>query len=359
MMSITDPRRSLSRDLLDAPGGFLWWYMDLVDSEGNGCVLIWSFGLPFLPGRESRARSGDPQLPRARPSLNVAIYRRSRPALYLLQEIDPSSASWDPETGSVRLGDSTMQTSLSEGERDLQMRIDCRLPQRQRLTGSVSLRGPACRLDRDLGQDPQHQWSPLCTAAVGEASFQLDGDPFLSVRGRGYHDRNGSTAPLDALGIKHWIWGRSPCGDRERIWYVLWPHRGEVQAWGFEVHPEGRIEPVDGLAVRCVGRRIGVFGMPWHRRVELTSEGRPWLSVNHAHTVDLGFFYGRWIAHTLGPHGERGVGIAEAVRPGRVDRSWNRWLVGMAVHRAHAPNSPFLPLFAGVCGRARHMEGAA
>jgi carotenoid 1,2-hydratase len=349
MMAVTRPDRPLSPDLLEAPGGFAWWYLDLVDRAGNGCVLIWSFGLPFLPGRESAARAGHPQRAAERPSLNVALYRDGKPAGYLLQEVAPAAARFRDDGMSI--GTSVLHTRLSGGVRDVVMDVDCPLPDGRRLTGEVALRGPGCRIDGDAGEDPHHQWSPLCTAADGEARFRVDGAPVLDVRGRGYHDRNGSTAPLGSLGIRHWIWGRAPSSDGERIWYLLWPERGAPEAWGLTVAPDGGVTLVPDLQVRLRGPRVGVFGMPWSRRVELTRGGAPWLTVEHASTVDLGFFYGRWILRATDPTGFVGVGFGEAVRPGRVDRAWNRWLVAMAVHRLHRPNSLFLPLFSGARAR--------
>jgi carotenoid 1,2-hydratase len=358
MMAIAQPERPLPPSLLDAPGGFAWWYLDLVDTEGNGCVLIWSFGLPFLPGRESAARRGRPERAGDRPSLNVAIYRDGKVALYLLQEVPSSAATWGEGDAPLRIGSSTLHTRLSSGERCVDMVVDCVLPQGTRLRGEISLRGPGCRIDAEVGDDPRHQWSPLCTAARGRARFTIDGATLLDVSGRAYHDRNGSTAPLGALGIRHWIWGRAPASDGERIWYLLWPHEGAPEAWGLTVAPDGRVRVVPELGVRLRGARLGAFGMPWWRRVELTSEGAPWLTVEHASTVDLGFFYGRWIARATDPTGFVGTGFGEAVRPGRVDRVWNRWLVSMAVHRAHGPNSPFLPLFAGARGPRPRLEVA-
>ena len=78
MIGLADPRGPLDRTLLDAPGGFAWWYMDAVDVHANGCVLIWSFGLPFLPGRGSSARRGAPRTPRSDPSLNIALYKEGK-----------------------------------------------------------------------------------------------------------------------------------------------------------------------------------------------------------------------------------------------------------------------------------------
>lgn len=362
MMAIADPSRPMSEDLLYAPGGFAWWYLDLVDGEGNGCVLIWSFGLPFLPGRESAARAGRGELPRARPSLNIAVYRSGKPALYVLQEHAAADARWvrgavDAPTV-VQLGRSTLHTGLSAGERRVEMDLDVDLPRGGRLTGTVSLRGAGCVVD-GAGHDPHHQWAPLCTAAMGRAELAVDGRALLSMRGRGYHDRNGSTASLSDLGIRHWLWGRAPFGEAERIWYVLWPHRGAPEAWGLQVAPTGQVQIVPDLRVAVRGPRVGVFGLPWWRGLDLSAGGAPWLRIAHEHTVDLGFFYGRWLAAVHGPNGERALGVAEAVRPGRVDAWWNRWLVRMAVHRAHGPNSPFLPLFSGVRGRPAPIEAAS
>ena len=157
--------------------------------------------------------------------------------------------------------------------------------------------------------------------------------------------------PLHALGIRHWLWGRAPVGNGERIWYLLWPERGEPVAYGLEVDPSGAVRLLDGLEVRRSGARLGIFGMPWARRVALSHEGRPWLHIDHVDLVDNGFFYQRWLPRVTAPDGSVSRGVAEAVRPGRVDRAWNRWLVRMAVHQTHRPNSPFLPLFAGVRGR--------
>ena len=315
-------------------------------------MIIASFGLPFLPGRESSARKGRPELPSARPSLNVAVYKEGRRALYLLQEIEPSQVTWAAGTETTKMGASSFSSVLEQGQRRCMIDLDMPLPGReQRLTGTVRMGGPQVRVANPPAGDPRHQWTPLCTATSGQAELEVDGRPFLSLRGRGYHDRNGSTEPLDALGIRHWLWGRAPSGDGERIWYLLWPTRGEPIAWGLEVGRDGAAVVREDLQVVLAGPRLGWFGMPWHQRIELRRQGEPWLHVEHDQLVDDGFFYQRWLALTRSPDGSVGRGVAEAVRPRRVDQGWNRWLVRMAVHRPGGRNSPFLPLFAGVIDR--------
>ena len=75
---------------LDVPGGFLWWYVDLVDDHGDGLVLIASFGLPFLPGLLDAARRGAPLAPRERPALSLALYRGGKTSFYVLDVPAPS-----------------------------------------------------------------------------------------------------------------------------------------------------------------------------------------------------------------------------------------------------------------------------
>jgi len=58
LVRVTSADRPLDRRLLEAPGGFAWWYLDALDARGDGLVVIWSFGLPFLPGYRSASRRG-------------------------------------------------------------------------------------------------------------------------------------------------------------------------------------------------------------------------------------------------------------------------------------------------------------
>lgn len=350
MISLANPRQALDRELLNAPGGFAWWYMDVVDENANGCVLIWSYGLPFLPGREGAARRGAPVLPGAQPSLNIAVYRQGKLAVYLLQRHDSDDCSWAAGSERMEVARSWFESTLHEGKRSGVAHLDIDLPGGERLTGTVRVSGPVCDVPSSGGGDPRHQWTPLCTATSGEIDLRVDGQQLLKTVGRGYHDRNGSTEPLAALGIRDWLWGRTPCGDGERIWYLLWPESGDPVAWGLEVGADGSVCMRERLDVERSGKRLGVFGMPWYRNLRLSLNGALWMEVEHADLVDNGFFYLRWLTKTSGPNGERGRGVAEAIRPNRVDRGWNRWLVRMAVHHMGERNSPFLQLFAGVRG---------
>ncbi|HEX2188285.1 MAG TPA: hypothetical protein VHG51_05270, partial [Longimicrobiaceae bacterium] len=127
MIEIGSTRREMDPALLRAPGGFAWWYADLVTPRGDGVVLIWSFGLPFLPGYADASRRGAPQLPADRPSVNVVAYSGGVPTVYLLQEYAAGEASW-PGPRTQQIGRCRFVRS-GEGRRcTLDAELDCPLP---------------------------------------------------------------------------------------------------------------------------------------------------------------------------------------------------------------------------------------
>ena len=234
LLTLTAPERPLDRALLDARGGFAWWYLDLLDSERSGVVMIWSFGLPFLPGYLSAARSGRPERPRDRPALNVVIYERGRPMLYLLEEHAPDEASWSLDGTRFRFGRSEIESSVVDGRRVVRAALDCTIPgSSERLRAIIDVSGPARLM---AGAEPRdvdarfHDWTPLTAVATGSATFTIGARRTVKVAGRAYHDRNGSHTALDRLGIAEWVWGRATLPDREFIWYLLWPARSGAEA---------------------------------------------------------------------------------------------------------------------------------
>ncbi|CAN0598748.1 unnamed protein product, partial [Laminaria digitata] len=135
-ISLCDPRRPLDPSLREAAGGFAWWYVDHVDAAGDGLVLIWSFGLPFLPGYLNASRRQTPERPGARPSLNLVLYEKGRPSFYLLQEYPEQSASWRPSEW--QLADSHIKLTEDGARRTLDVHLDCPLPRNPgRLQGSL------------------------------------------------------------------------------------------------------------------------------------------------------------------------------------------------------------------------------
>lgn len=353
LLTLTAPERPLDRALLDARGGFAWWYLDLLDSERSGVVMIWSFGLPFLPGYLSAARSGRPERPRDRPALNVVIYERGRPMLYLLEEHAPDEASWSLDGTRFRFGRSEIESSVVDGRRIVRAALDCTIPgSSERLRATIDVSGPARRM---AGAEPRdvdarfHDWTPLTAVATGSATFTIGARRTAKVAGRAYHDRNGSHTALDQLGIAEWVWGRATLPDRELIWYLLWPARSGAEATflGIEMDHDGTTRLLDHLTVRASGERRARFGMRWWGHLELTHQGRPWLSVKQEAPVDDGPFYLRSFVQAASADGRIAIGTGEVCVPSRIDSPWHRPFVRMRVHRVGEENSRWLPLFAG------------
>ena len=350
MIAIGDPQVGIPAGTLHAPGGFCWWYLDLIDPAGDGLVLIWSYGLPFLPGYADAARRGRGTPPRDRPSVNLVAYRAGRAVAYLLQEYPPNRA--DGSAGSdQRIGDCRFSHAVdSAGALRVSAELDCPVPgSSRRIRGTVELHGAARR-----GWDPapdvgaSHLWTPMGGPLAGEAHLRFGDQPLLDVAGRGYHDRNHGSLPLHALGIDRWIWGRFPLADRERIVYLLWPDDGAAPRFeALDVMGNGETRPVPGLRAELVGGRRTLGGLHHPATVELTAEGRPWSVIRHLRVADSGPFYLRFQSELTTAAGERALGWAEQVHPARVDLARHRPLVRMRVHAPAGPNSIWAPLFSG------------
>jgi carotenoid 1,2-hydratase len=372
MINIGSAERPMHPRYLRAPGGFAWWYADLVDEYGDGLVLIWSFGLPFLPGYAQAARSGRPQRPVDRPSVYLVLYRRGHPEFYLLQEYTASEAAYESlaasgADGEVRIGRSRFHSRLAAGRRTLLAELDCHLPgTAERLIGTVHIDGVARRADdagatpgtTDPAVEPPHLWTPLTGPARGEAELRFGDERPRRLAGRAYHDRNGGTAALHELGIDHWMWGRLPFEDREVIYYLLWPHSDaeSPRCVGIEIDGAGRERRIEGLRVERIGERRTLGGMPWAQRLRLWHGRECWLDVHHRALADSGPFYLRFLSAGSRPGAAPVVGWGELCYPERVDLPIHRPFVRMKVHRPTGGGSLWVPLFSGPRrGRVRRL----
>lgn len=357
--------------VLSSPGGFTWFYVDLVDGRGGGATLIWSWGLPFLPGYARAARIGRPEQPINRPSLNVVVYEDFRERFYLLSELPAEECAWGEDGRTWRLGESSFSwTDTDEGPagasptRTLQGTLDLALPTGGRATGKLWLSGP---LRRDApGRQPaapaasSHLWTPIVAAARGCLELQTPEGP-LRVEGRGYHDRNSATQPLHALGILSWWWGRIALPGRDLIFYRLTPAEtgAAPRDLVIEIAEDGSCRTREDAGLQTGRGRRSLWGLRWPGSATFADpDGRP-VSVEVASLLDNGPFYQRFLLR--GRCGqeygqEYGQGIGEHLVPDRVDGDLLRPLVRMRVHQASGPNSMWLPLFSGhSAGRVRAL----
>jgi hypothetical protein len=340
---------------LQRPGGFAWWYLDLVDDNGDGLVLIWAWGLPFLPGLARDARRGQPSLPRDRPAISFALYEGGRCTCYLLQEAPAAAASTDL-LGDFCVGGATLcirplATPESEGEGEaegagegfsLRATLDLPIPgSAGRLRGEVRAAGPALRGGSLGPRYAGHSWSPRLAGAEGEAQLDVAGRA-VALRGRLYHDRNEGTAPMHAHGIADWWWGRLALADRALIWYRLRHEDGHVEEHLLDVDHSGQARDCAAPAALSAPSRWAWFGPRCPRQLTLTdADGRAHPVALEA-PIDDSPFYQRLRMRCPG-----GWGWAERVIPAAIDPDWMRPLVRMRVQQLDGPNSLWLPLFAG------------
>jgi hypothetical protein len=327
--------------LMQCPGGFAWWYVDLVDREGRGLVLLWSFGLPFLPGSRQRPT------PSHRPSVSLALYEHGRNTFYLLQTYAAEQASV-AGPGLFRLGESWFALRAASGRATLSAVLNLPLPAGGRITGTVQARGATCRLSDDDSQTSSHRWAPILAAAEGRAQLSYGPNTHFELYGRAYADSNASEEPLHALGIESWRWGRIALPDRELIYYLVDSSRSDAAdvRWVLEVFPDGELRRHQAETEWQVPRR-SIYGLGWHERLRLTSASGLDMSLRFSQPVDDGPFYQRFLVTAEDHHGQHGKGFAEQVSPDRVDNPWQRPFVRMRTHATSAPNSIWLPLFSG------------
>ena len=364
MLVHDDPNLAPDRGLLQTPGAFLWWYAELMDEAGNGMILIWSFGLPFLPGLQSSARQGQAWRPGEHPSLNVVVYKAGRPVFYVLQNLKPERVWWDGEHA-WRFGHTSMVVRDDERGRFLDIDLDVRPTNAEPISGRVRVHGAVPRtLGGDMlsGECRDHAWTPLALPAFGTADVSFGQNERAQIFGRAYFDRNWSVRPLDQLGFDTWIWGHQSCRDEERVYYAFWTLESETPTCvGLTYTPDGRVCVEEGIAFSGSASGSTMYGMPRFEELVVTRDGEPWVRQKLSKPVDNGPFYLRYLTATcdttqalserppgdLAPLDGVRSGSAEIIVPSRIDLALHRPMVRMRVDEEGEDNPLMLSFFEG------------
>lgn len=325
----------------ERPGGFSWRYLDLVDENGDGAVLIWGFALPFLspPADEPAA---------LHPFLNLALYRGGRDVFYHLEEIDPGEV--DRVEHGWRFGENILQSWCVEGRSRVEARLRLPVPaEDRRAEVHVTAEARAVR-PVERGEGP-HRWSPIGIPGRGRVVLEIGPEIAMDLSGRSYHDENHSQLPLGVLGIGAWSWGRVAEPEGDAVYYVLWDEAGE-RVWARRLFApfEGELREEVPASVSARGRVGGRWGLSAPRELALEGiEGDP-TRFQAGAPVDQSSFYLRFPLRT-----GRGVGWGERVRPAAIGSWWMAPLVRTCVAGPGARSS-LLPLFSGPReGRARRL----
>ena len=181
MIEVADALQQTARECVERAGGFAWWYADIVDDHGNGAVLIWSWGLPFLPGLLDATRQGKAQAAAGWPSLNVAFYRDGKQEYYLLQQFEPTEARWESSDDGAeevwRFGSTVIRRRIAEGGVRLEAAIDCQQAELPALRGRMLLEGAMAQgfaAGATAGVSG-HRWGVVAGHATGEVELETEG----------------------------------------------------------------------------------------------------------------------------------------------------------------------------------------
>ena len=394
MIGLDSPQNEIPNHLLEVPGSFAWWYLDIIGNDGCGAVIIWGYGLPFLPQRSSVP----PHQSAANnhPSLTISIYDRGVESFYLFQEFEQSDTKWISEFEQLsepcedeydrsnpaqkhiqrwNFGDTTIVSEKSDGQVRLTLKLQCKVPAdcsdlvgtincsgniRPCISMVVSANGEA--IEKTQQNDPRHQWTPVLTKTDAQVNLTCS-QQHWQFNGRAYHDRNAGQIPLQQLGIRIWWWGRAALPAGELIWYQLHPTTSSEKSeiLNYAIWCSDR-ETIVFEHISCVfgGQNHGKYGLASPKLMTLmlpsiANQSHPnRIEVELAHCIDDSPFYQRTILKNSG----RSIGFAEQIRPGRIGTPWQQPFVRMRVHslRNDDKNSMWLPLFSGpVKGRWKRL----
>ncbi len=353
MITLTPPRLGLPQLWVEKRGAFLWWRLDVLGEGGNSLVLMWSYGLPFLPGYLTSCRDHDPPPPSLRPSLKVVIHRNRKPTFRTLQEYLPRECQWDYPRGPGdtsphrwAFGSSTIVVSPTSDE-GFHLNADLCLQDpgthahhRLSVEMQASLRSTHAPRGSTIPPPPlisslperhalHHRWSPLIkptTATVAE-HCERGNHPWI---GRAYLDHQGSPAPFSELGIRHWIWGHAPFEGAELVYFLAWSEdRSQPPLHRVLWITEHETLVHHPLVVGRNRTRLGRYGMPWWQHLSFRGPHGA-LDIHVAAPVDDSPCALRSFAEVVYHQRTltlRSQSMVEFVRPQRIDRGLSRLFV--------------------------------
>jgi carotenoid 1,2-hydratase len=278
------------------PGGYAWWYFDALDAAGDGLVCIFFAGSVFSPSYAARLRRGERALPGEHAAVNLALYRRGRPAVWVMSEYP-----------SIDAGDDRVVVAGSRIEREgdgFCIVIDERTaPYRRRVRGTILVEpeGPALSPTSLAEGQYVHAWQALAPRARVRASFEA---PDFALDGLGYHDRNWGDGRLEDA-FTRWGWARFHGPRRTSIVYALTDHVGRDRAFAAEV-PRGEPGRLVEVAPSAHGElRPGRWGLRLPRSFGVGGlDGGEALHVETDELLEQAPFYGRYrarLSHPLAP----------------------------------------------------------
>jgi carotenoid 1,2-hydratase len=293
-----------------SPGGYLWWYLDVLSDDGPHALTIIVFvGSVFSPFYFRARRRGEPE-PENHPAVNVALYGPRGERGWVFTERDG---------GALERSDSRLVIGPNQvgWEKDaLMVRFDERTaPVGSPLVGEVRLHPVRC-FDAPVTLDEagRHHWWSVAPKARAEVKLSA---PALRFSGSAYHDSNWGDEPLED-GFSYWNWSRAELAEGTAVLYDAVRREGGAQPLGFLYRDDGTVASLEAPAsVRLANTLFRVpratrtdqsggakvvrtlEDTPFYNRSELQTRlsGQSVRAVHEA--VDLDRFRRRWVQFML------------------------------------------------------------
>jgi carotenoid 1,2-hydratase len=307
----------LPLDVAVPPGGYAWWYLDVVADDGrHALTAIFFVGSVFSPFY-ARERARGSALAEDHCAVNIALHGPSRPA-WVMTEWPRARVS--RSTTELTLGASRLQARDGRVVVELD-ELTSPFPRLRRrpLLGRIVLepRGPGLGAQA-LDAAGRHRWYPVAPRA--RARVELDGVVF---EGAAYHDANAGDEPLSAA-FRGWSWCRLAGAAETRVNYAV-RRRDGTQA---------------GLALAFDAAGGHARELPPSTTLPRTGWWleRPLAWAGEAAVVrelESSPFYARALVRGRGADGEW-LGVHEALDLDRFEAPWVRFLLPFRMRRMKA-----------------------
>jgi len=298
------------------PGGYAWWYVDALGSDGRrGLTLIAFIGSVFSPyyARARHVAQGVAE-PLQFCALNVALYgngkcwaftergqgavRRTPTSLM----IGPNSLDWDGNSLTIDIDERTAPFAIP-------------------IRGKVRVH-PATLPKYTAALDAQchHRWSPIAPCSQVEVALDRPG---LHWVGAGYLDSNTGDAPLEEA-FRGWTWSRARTRAGTTVLYDVARRSDDALSLAFEFGSSGSLRTLE------VPREVHLPRTRWRipRSIRSDVGYRPGV----VQTLEDTPFYARSIVSTR-LHGERVTAMHESLSLDRFSARWVRMLLPFRMRR--------------------------
>ena len=212
------------------PGGYLWWYLDALSSDGRFAITLIAFvGSVFSPYYFWSGRKN----PLNHCAVNIAIYGETG-ARWAMTERGQSQVERSARV--LRIGNSSLQWQGGVLKIDID-EICAPIP--KRIRGSIRVT-PSGSPERYFWLDAvgNHIWYPIAPRTHVDVSLER---PDLHWSGTGYLDGNFGTEPLEN-GFRDWTWSRAHLKRDSVILYDATRRDGTDVSLALRVDQDGHIQ---------------------------------------------------------------------------------------------------------------------